>query len=303
MEPSIFTAELGMAILAAGVTGLASSLHCLGMCGGAMSAMMLTAGMHRPAASRAVFPLASLKATIHAPSWTLSSTGLPGLSAMQTPTQSTKGTFQHLPLVLAFNSGRMLSYAVAGAAVGALGGGMGAWLMRDAMPLRLTLFIIANLVMLLTGLYIAGWTRGLAPLERMGQQLWRKISPLTIRLLPVENARQAAALGAMWGWIPCGLVYAMLVVALASGNPVSGAAIMLGFGLGTLPAMTAAGMLSAQLKSWLRGRRLRVIAGIAVMVMALLGLNRAPLLAGLANHASLTELCHRAVLNITGGSP
>jgi len=302
MEPSIFTAELGAALLAAGFTGLASSLHCLGMCGGAMSAMMLTAVPRQEPELRSsivVFPLASLMATVHAPSSTLSPSAMPGSSANQVLIAAR----QQLPLVCAFNAGRIFSYVAAGAAVGAFSSGMGAWLMRDAMPLRLSLFIVANLVMLMTGLYIAGWTRGLAPLERVGQYFWQKISPWATRLLPVKNAQQAAVLGALWGWIPCGLVYAMLVVALASGNAVSGAAIMLGFGLGTLPAMTAAGILSAQMKSWLRNRRLRVIAGIAVMVMALLGLNRAPLLAGLASHATLTELCHRVVLNIAGGSP
>ena len=116
MELSIFTAELGAALLAAGFTGLASSLHCLGMCGGAMSAMMLTAVPRQESGLRSstvVFPLASLMATVHAPSSTLSLNNMPGSSAHQ-------GLFavrHQLPLVCAFNAGRIFSYAAAGAAV------------------------------------------------------------------------------------------------------------------------------------------------------------------------------------------
>jgi uncharacterized protein len=174
-------------------------------------------------------------------------------------------------------------------------------LMSDAMPLRLALFLLANIIMLLTGLYIAGWTAGLVPLERIGQYLWRHLSPLTNKFLPVESLAQATLLGGLWGWIPCGLVYAMLVVALASGSALHGAATMIAFGLGTLPAMTVAGMLSAQMKTRLHDKRLRIAAGILVMVIALLGLNRAPALAGLTDYASLAELCTSAVTNLVRG--
>lgn len=290
MAPAIFTA----AIMAAFITGLASSLHCLGMCGGAMSAMMLVAKPSRTKRSVddaiAVFPLAALAATI-------ASSRLPRLPRSQSQATRESAAIQHLPLVLAFNGGRMLSYSIAGALTGAVGGGIGELLMRDAMPIRITLFVLANMVMLLTGLYIAGWTQWLAPLERAGSTLWKIISPLTHKLLPVQSAGQAALLGALWGWIPCGLVYAMLLVGLASGNAVDGAVTMLAFGLGTLPAMTMAGALSAKLRSLLHKRQLRIAAGLTVIVIALIGLNRIPVLAGLANYATLTELCHSAVVN------
>jgi uncharacterized protein len=284
MESSFIFAGLVTAVSAAFITGLASSLHCLGMCGGAISAMMLTA---TPKSSRqhiATFPIALL------------------ISARQAAT-SPAVAMTNLPLVLAFNGGRILSYGVAGAAAGMLGSGTGTLLMSDAMPFRLALFLMANIIMLLTGLYIAGWTTGLAPLERAGQYLWRYLSPLTNKFLPVETLPQAALLGGLWGWIPCGLVYAMLVVALASGSALNGAATMIAFGLGTLPAMTAAGMLSAQMKTRLRDKRLRIAAGMVVIAMALLGLNRAPTLAGLTDYASLTALCSSAVTAMVRSVP
>ena len=259
-----------------------------------MSAMMLTARRRVPQTTIATFSLSALSSTINAPSRVLSES------------VAVSATGQDAPLVLAFNFGRILSYSLAGAAIGAIGsvGNMtGAWLMRDAMPMRLTIFIVANVIMLLTGLYIAGWTRGLAPLERVGIKLWQKISPFTNKLLPVKSASQAALLGALWGWIPCGLVYAMLVVALASGSAISGAATMLAFGLGTLPAMTAAGLLSAQMKTRLRDKRLRILAGAAVIAMALIGLNRTPALAGLGQYATLTDLCHSILSHAAKSSP
>lgn len=282
MESSLVFAGLLTTATAAFVTGLASSLHCLGMCGGAISAMMLMAKPRNSHGHVATFPIAQLS------------------TARQVAT-SPAVAVANLPLVFAFNGGRILSYSVAGAVAGALGSSAGALLMSDAMPLRLALFILANLIMLLTGLYIAGWTTGLAPLERAGHYLWRHLSPFTKKLLPVGTLPQAVVLGALWGWIPCGLVYAMLVVALASGSAVNGAATMIAFGLGTLPAMTVAGMLSAQMKTKLRDKRLRIAAGFVVIAMALFGLNRAPALAGLTEYASLTALCSSVVTNMVRG--
>jgi uncharacterized protein len=280
MESSFIIAGLFAAL----INGLASSMHCLGMCGGAMSAMMLTAKPKLANAQFATFPIASL-------------------SSARSIVTSPAMTMTHLPLVLAFNGGRILSYGVAGAVAGTVGSGAGVLLMSDAMPLRLALFVVANITMLLTGLYITGWTKGLAPLERAGQYLWRYLAPYINKFLPVETLLQAALLGTMWGWIPCGLVYAMLVVALASGSTLNGAATMMAFGFGTLPAMTMAGMLSAQIRTKFRDKRLRMSAGLVVIIMALLGLNRAPALAGLTDFASFTALCSSAVSNLVRGVP
>lgn len=276
-------------IYAAFITGLASSVHCLGMCGGAISAVMLTAKPKSSRAHVATFPVALLTSAreVFAP---------PDVASLAVGTTN-------LPLALAFNVGRIFSYGVAGALAGALGSGAGTLLTSDAMPIRLALFMLANIVMLLTGLYVAGWTSGLAFLERAGKHLWRHLSPLTKKILPVESLPQAALLGALWGWIPCGLVYATLAVALASGNALNGAAAMIAFGLGTLPAMTAAGMLSAQMKTRLRNKRLRIAAGLLVIMMALLGFHRAPALSGLTAAASLTALCTSTVNAIMQGKP
>jgi hypothetical protein len=60
---------------------------------------------------------------------------------------------------------------------------------------------------------------------------------LCTRALPVNTPLKALGLGAIWGWLPCGLVYSTLTWALASNNIIDGGSIMFFFGLGTLPAL------------------------------------------------------------------
>ena len=87
--------------------------------------------------------------------------------------------------------------------------------------------VVAGLFMIALGLYLGGWWRGLALLERAGTGLWRRVQPLGRRLLPVDSVAKALAAGAIWGWLPCGLVYAALAWSLSAGGPLQGAALMI----------------------------------------------------------------------------
>jgi sulfite exporter TauE/SafE len=89
---------------------------------------------------------------------------------------------------------------------------------------------------------------GLRRLERAGQPIWRRLAPLTRRLLPANTPLRALALGGLWGYLPCGLIYTMLLAAMASHSPWQGAQLLVGFGLGTAPAMLGAARLSIHLK-------------------------------------------------------
>ena len=173
-------------------------------------------------------------------------------------------------LHLAYNAGRILSYGVAGAIAGALGGASLA--LSDQLPARLMLFILANLMLVALGLYLMGVTRALAFSERFGQKLWRHLQPLTRRYLPARTMAQAFPLGLLWGWLPCGLVYSALVTALASGSAASGAALMLAFGLGTLPNLLLAGLLAVRLKAYAAKPAVRLAAGLLVLCFGLWGL-------------------------------
>jgi sulfite exporter TauE/SafE len=132
---------------------------------------------------------------------------------------------------IAAHLGRVLTYAAIGGAVGGLGATTVHVLAgnRGLSSLRL----IAALLILAVGLQLLLGRSLLAPLERLGAGVWRRIAPPFRRGLPPRGPLGAFALGALWGWLPCGLVYAQLAVAAAAGGAAAGAMLMLAFGLGT----------------------------------------------------------------------
>lgn len=179
---------------------------------------------------------------------------------------------------LAYNLGRIGSYALAGALMGALGS-LGL-LLNNALPVQLTLYVAANLMMIALGLYLTGLTGVLAFTERAGQWLWRRIQPATKRFLPVRGPAQAFPLGLLWGWLPCGLVYSVLAMALLTGSALRGAATLLAFGLGTLPNLMLAGLLLARFRTVVQGRALRLGSGLLVLGFGVYGLANAATLGG-----------------------
>ncbi|OIR18216.1 hypothetical protein GALL_15440 [mine drainage metagenome] len=174
------------------------------------------------------------------------------------------------PFHLAYSSGRIASYAIAGALVGAVG--QAGLLMRDAVPVQHLLFTLSSLMLVVLGLYLAGVWGAVRQLERLGGGLWKRLQPYTTRLLPVNTVPRALGLGALWGWLPCGLVYSVLLTALASGSALRGALIMLAFGLGTLPNLLAIGLFWEGIKGWVQSHRVRLMAGLLVAMFGVYGL-------------------------------
>jgi sulfite exporter TauE/SafE len=181
-------------------------------------------------------------------------------------------------LHLGYNFGRIASYSIAGALVGAVGG-LGLML-NDLLPVQIALYVFANLMLIALGLYLVGIPALLLPVERMGQHLWKRIQPLTRRFLPVRSTGQAFLLGGLWGWLPCGLVYSILTLALLSGSALRGAAVMLAFGLGTLPNLLMAGVMLAKFRDIVRNRKVRLVSGALVLGFGLFGLLNASTLGG-----------------------
>jgi sulfite exporter TauE/SafE len=191
------------------------------------------------------------------------------------------------PFHLAYSSGRVTSYAVAGALVGAIG--QAGFLMRDAVPVQHLLFALSSLMLVLLGLYIAGLWGAVRKIESLGGGLWKHLQPFTKKLLPANTVPRALALGALWGWLPCGLVYSVLVTSLASGSAVQGALIMAAFGLGTLPNLLAIGMFWERIKHHVQSPRVRMTAGLVVVGFGLYGLFRVGFI--FYTHG-WTEACH-----------
>jgi len=222
------------------VVGLLGSVHCAGMCGGIVGALSLAPPRVRPGA-----PVIALHAVDARP-------------AART---------------LAYNAGRIASYATAGALAGGLAGGAARW---SALPLlQEAAYVAANLMLVALGLYLMDLWRGVARIEAGGRRLWQHVFPLLGRVGPPDTAGRMFVAGALWGWLPCAMVYSVLVTAMLSGSGGQGAAVMLAFGLGTLPMTMALGLAGARLRGWLQKSAVRLACGATVLGFGLLGLARA----------------------------
>lgn len=188
-----------------------------------------------------------------------------GVFTAQTPKDSPRWPFH-----LAYNGGRLASYALAGALAGAVG--QAGLLMRDAVPVQHLLFALSSLMLVALGLYLAGIWSAVRHIEELGVGLWRRIQPLTGRLFPVSTPLRALGLGALWGWLPCGLVYSVLVTSLASGSALQGSLVMLAFGLGTLPNLLAIGLFWEGIKRRAQLPGVRLAAGLLVAGFGVYGL-------------------------------
>lgn len=161
-----------------------------------------------------------------------------------------------------YQVGRLSSYALAGALCGLFGGLLLG--VMDAVSVTLWLRVVAGMLLLLLGLQLVlGW-RLLAPVEKAGARVWRRIAPLAQHL--PGGVAQPLLIGMLWGWLPCGLVYSMLLLGVLGGSASHGALIMFAFGAGTLPSMLGSSLLASQLSRAAAQRGLRAFAGALLMV-------------------------------------
>ncbi|MEG1040190.1 MAG: sulfite exporter TauE/SafE family protein [Pseudomonas sp.] len=186
--------------------------------------------------------------------------GLMGALTLAIPKEQRQRRFR---LLLAYNLGRICSYALAGLLLGLAG-----WAVASS-PLALGMRVVAGLLLISMGLYLAGWWSGLTRIEGLGRGLWRHIQPAANRLLPVSSWPRALLLGALWGWLPCGLVYSTLLWAASQGNAVDSALLMLAFGLGTWPVLLATGLAAERTNALLRKRGVRVAGGVLVILFGI----------------------------------
>jgi sulfite exporter TauE/SafE len=170
---------------------------------------------------------------------------------------------RRLRLLMAYNLGRILSYACAGLLLGLAG-----WALASS-PAAMALRVVAALLLIAMGLYLAGWWSGLTRIEALGRGLWRHIQPAASRLMPVSSIPRALLLGALWGWLPCGLVYSTLLWAASQGNAGYSAALMLAFGLGTWPILLATGLAAERVNALLRRRSVRMAGGVLVILFGI----------------------------------
>ncbi|MCU7835094.1 MAG: sulfite exporter TauE/SafE family protein [gamma proteobacterium symbiont of Taylorina sp.] len=208
---------------AAFIAGLLGGVHCVGMCGGIVGALTF---------------------------------GIDTGSNYNTLPHSKKALY---PYLLAYNSGRLLSYTFAGLLVGGIS------MLAANLPvlhnIQFGLQIFAALFMIALGLYIGGWWVGLRKIEKAGGMIWQKIEPISRRFIPVKTPFQALILGSLWGWLPCGMVYSILFWSISTGSAIEGGLLMLSFGMGTLPMLLAMGFFAAGLKNFIQKNWVRYLAG------------------------------------------
>jgi len=167
---------------------------------------------------------------------------------------------------LQFNFGRLLGYALLGALAGGILGAAGE--IMALKPLGRWLRALTALMVLLIGLrFLFGW-RGLDLIEKGGAGLWRRIMPLAVRISQRHDWIGRLGLGVCWGFLPCGLVYTVLITAASTGHAAAGAITMIAFGMGTLPAMLGLTLAAPALSVFLGDRFVRRIVGFSLVVLA-----------------------------------
>lgn len=168
-------------------------------------------------------------------------------------------------LLLAFNLGRIGSYALIAALVALVS----TTAARQSQTVGLLLMTLAGLLLIFMGLSMGQWWQGIRFVEKVGAPIWRWLSPFTKGLLPIHHSWQALALGSLWGWLPCGLVYSTLGWAALQPTVPSAALTMVFFGLGTLPSMLATGYAA----NWIRGLKsnqgFRKLSGVLLILFGL----------------------------------
>lgn len=193
--------------------------------------------------------------------------GIIGALSLSLPVEIRHHKPRLLLFVTTYNIGRLLSYTLAGLIAGAIGTGVLASTGFDQGHVVLQYIGVAMMVAI--GIYLAGWLPQLAIIEKIGVPLWQKLEPIGRKLLPVTSLPKALAYGVIWGWLPCGLVYFVLIWALTAGDALRGALMMLAFGLGTLPTLLTAGFMTSWVTRFARNPTARTIVGVLIIAMAI----------------------------------
>jgi sulfite exporter TauE/SafE len=193
--------------------------------------------------------------------------GIIGALSLSLPEEIRNNKARLFTFVLSYNVGRITSYSIAGLIAGAVGTSV---LQSAGFDQGHTVLKFVGVAMMIAiGLYLTGWLPQIAGVEKIGIPLWKRLEPLGRKLVPVVSIPRALAYGLIWGWLPCGLVYFVLIWALTAGDALHGALTMLAFGLGTLPTLIAAGFMTSWITRFARSARARQVVGVLIMMMAI----------------------------------
>jgi len=163
-------------------------------------------------------------------------------------------------VVVHYSLGRLSGYMILGAIAGLLG--LALSMSGSIVPMMLR--SLAGVMLILLGLYTLGSTRILRRLESSGYGLWQSLMN-SVGRIDLSQGRQQFVAGILWGWLPCGVVYSVLAMAMATGHPLSSSLVMLSFGVGTLPAVAGTGFAAGGFINWLKHRYTRLVVGVSLI--------------------------------------
>ncbi|GAP97849.1 urease accessory protein UreH domain-containing protein [Leptolyngbya sp. NIES-2104] len=201
-----------------------------------------------------------------------------------------RSKWQQVRFNVLLNLGRILSYAIVGAAIGALGSVLiaGGQLAGIDSGLRRTLAIVTGLLLIWFGLsnINASWLPRVPILHPIQGKLHDRFSAWMAELSRSHHWGTPALLGMIWGLIPCGFLYTAQIKAAETGNTAHGAITMLAFGLGTAPMMISTGLFASALS---RDRRSQLfkLGGWVTLTIGLLTLLRSSDMVDYTGHAAL----------------
>jgi len=198
--------------------------------------------------------------------------GIMGALSLSLPANVRENRFRMSLFVLLYNLGRLSSYMMAGALAGAFGVEVLQLLGLDSDNAHRMLRLAGVAFMVLIGFYLAGWFPQLIKVEKLGQPIWKRLEPLARRLMPIKTPVQALFYGMAWGWLPCGLVYVVLLMTVTAGSAVQGALMMGAFGLGTLPSMLSAGVMVSWVRKLAQSKNARLAIGLILIISAIASL-------------------------------
>ncbi|MFT2111456.1 sulfite exporter TauE/SafE family protein [Marinomonas sp. 2405UD68-3] len=185
-------------------------------------------------------------------------------STLSMGTQS-KSLITKVAIQLLYNIGRIISYAFF------------AFILTYFFSLSFELYsalsspirTFAGIILILTGLYLIGLNKWILRIEAIGKHIWKFVSPAAKSILPINTPKKALMAGFLWGWLPCGLAYSSLLWVSSTGEPMKALWLMVGFGLGTLPAMLLTGIFALQFKAvWVKFK-LDILSGIFLVVFGI----------------------------------
>lgn len=168
---------------------------------------------------------------------------------------------------LAAHAGRIATYAVLGALTATLTTAFTQFLRNEV--LQTAWFLVPNLLLMLSALYLIGYRHAYAPVESFGRRVWGSLDGAR----RFANARGGAwgdfLRGSVWGLLPCGMVYSALGVAVLALDPIGAALVMAAFGVSTMPVLLALGLLSGEALARLKRPNTRRAFGVMLLLLAL----------------------------------